>query len=114
MLLEIASLVADAVGVLEPPQEPDLLEDVLPLFERLLPAVRHLLDGDHLVRDVVAGIVHGAEAAVTDLPEVIEQPVGVLALKELRHVRVFQAARPAMLSPQFRVNGAKKRVRGGR
>ena len=90
-------MIVDAVGVLEPPEEADLLEDVLPLLERLLPAVRHLLDGDHLVRDVVAGVVDGAEAAVTDLAEVIEEPVGVLALEELGHVGVLEAARPAEL-----------------
>ena len=61
MFFEIASLVANAVGVLEPPEEPYLLEDVLPLLQALLPPVGHLLDGHHLSRDIVPGVVDGAE-----------------------------------------------------
>ncbi len=93
MLLEIAALVADAVRMLQPAEKSDLLEDVLPLLERLLAPVAHLLDGHHLGGDVVAGVVDGSEAAVANLAEVVEQLVRVLALKELSDVRVLQAPR---------------------
>ena len=94
MLLEVAAVVGDAVRVLEAPQEPDLLEDVLPLLQRLLPAVGHLLDGHHLCGDIVPGVVDGAEGPMADLAKVVEQLVRVLALEQLRHVGVLQAARP--------------------
>ena len=70
LLLQVASVVLDTVGVLQPGQKPNngrrlklrirgrfdppyLLEYVLPLLQGLLPVVGHLLDGHHLVRDVV-------------------------------------------------------------
>jgi hypothetical protein len=43
---------------------------------------------------LIPGIVDCAEGPVADLPEVVEQLLRVLALEQLRHVRVLQAARP--------------------
>ena len=94
MLLEVTPLVANAVGVLEPAEEAYLLENVLPLLEALLSAVGHLLDGDHLRGDIVAGVVDGPEGAVPDLPEVVKELVGVLGLKQQGHVGILQAPGP--------------------
>lgn len=80
--------------MLKPPKESDFLEDVLPLFEALLPAVGHLLDGHHFRGDIVPGVVDGPEGAVPDLAEVIEQLIGILGFKEQRDIRILQAARP--------------------
>jgi hypothetical protein len=68
LLLQVAAVVLDTVRVVQPVQEPDLLQDVLPLLQALLPVVGHLLDRHHLVLDIVPGVVDRPEAAMPDLP----------------------------------------------
>ena len=93
MLLHVAPLVGDAVGMVEPPQKANFLENVLPLLQRLLSPERHLFDGDHLRCDIVPGVVDGAEAAVADFAEVVKKAVRILALKQLGHIGVLEASR---------------------
>lgn len=94
MFLQVAALIANAIRVLKSSEESDLFEDVLPLLQALLPAIGHLLDGHHFGRDIIPRIIDGAEAAVTNLAQIIEQLVRILALKQQRHIRVSQTARP--------------------
>ena len=53
-------MVLDTIWVVQPVQEPDLFQDVLPLLKTLLPIIGHLLDGHHLER-VLAGAAAGVE-----------------------------------------------------
>jgi len=94
VLLEVTSLIPDAIGMAQPAQKTNLFKDVLPLFQRLLAGVTHLFDGHHLCGDIVSGVVYGAETAVADLAQVIEESLGVLAFKELGHLRVLETPRP--------------------
>ena len=87
-------MILDTVGVGQTGQEPDLLEDVLPLLQRLLAAVGHLLDGHNLVGDILPGVVHGAEGPVADLPEIIEDLVRVLSLEQLGDLGVLERPWP--------------------
>jgi hypothetical protein len=81
--------------VAELAQKADFLENVLPLFRRLLAQVGHLLDGHDLPGGHVPRVVHGAERAMADFPEVLESFFRVAPLKKLGDFRILQAARPA-------------------
>lgn len=93
VLVQVAALVLDRVGMIELAQKADLLEDVLPLLHALLAQIRHLLDGDDLTREVAARIVNGAERPVPDFTQIIEDLVRVMFVEELGDFRVFEAAR---------------------
>ena len=82
------------VGMGESGQKPDLLQDVLPLLQRLLPPVGHLLDGHHLVSHILPGVVHGAEGPVANLPEIIKDLVRVLSLEQLGDLGVLEGPGP--------------------
>ena len=101
MFFEVASVVVDAIRVLEFPQESDFFEDVLPFFQGLFTSIRHFLDGNHLICNVVSSIINGAETSVTDFAKVVKQPFGVLAFKEECHIGVFKTARPKNLKKMF-------------
>ena len=90
LFLQITPVVLDTVGVGQTCEEPDLLQDVLPLLQGLLPAVGHLLDGHHLVGDVLPGVVDGPEGPVANLPEVIEYLIRVFSLKQLGDLGVLE------------------------
>ena len=53
LLLEVAAMVLDAVGMVESIQETDFLQDILPFLQALLSVVRHLFDRHHLPFDIV-------------------------------------------------------------
>lgn len=115
---QIAALVLDRIRVLQLAQEPslqgdrwrlsitersfnlqlshspDLLEDVVPLLETLLAQVAHLLDGHYLPGQVAARVVHGAEAAVPDFTQVIEDLLGVVLVEQVRNLGVLERAGP--------------------
>ena len=52
-------MVLDAVGVVQPIQETNLLQDILPFLQALLSVVGHLLDRHHLSFDIVPKISFG-------------------------------------------------------
>lgn len=95
MLSEVTAFVLDRVRVAELSQEANLLEDVLPLLQTLFAHVGHLLDGDNLLGEDVAGVVHGAEASMADFAQILEYPFGVVVVEEVGHLRVLQTASPA-------------------
>ena len=96
MLLQVASVIRDTIRMFESPQKSNFLQNILPLFQGLLPAVRHLLDGHDLRGDVVPGIVDSAEGAMADLSKIVKELLRIFALEQFRHVRVLQAARPKL------------------
>ena len=49
-------MVLNAVGMVQPIQETDLLQDILPFLQALLSIVGHLLDRHHLSFDIVPEI----------------------------------------------------------
>ena len=59
LLLEVAAMVLDAVGMVQPIQETNLLQDILPFLQALLSVVGHLLDRHHLSFDIVPKISFG-------------------------------------------------------
>ena len=89
MFFKITSVVVDAIRMFKSSQKANFFENVLPLFQRLFPAVGHLLDGHDLGRDIVARIVDRAKGPVSDLAEVVEQLVRVFAFEQLRHIRIL-------------------------
>ncbi len=54
MIFEVTAIVGDAVRMLQPNEEANLFEYVLPLVEGLLAPVGHLFDGHHFGRDIVS------------------------------------------------------------
>ena len=56
LLLEVAAMVLNAVGMVQPVQETNLLQDILPFLQALLSVVRHLLDRHHLPFNIVPEI----------------------------------------------------------
>ena len=53
LLLEVAAVVLNAVGMVQPIQETNLLQDILPFLQALLSIVGHLLDCHHFIFDIV-------------------------------------------------------------
>lgn len=94
MIPEIATLVLNRVRMIELTQEAYLLEDVLPLLHGLLAEVGHLFDGNDLLGDGASRVINGAEAAVADLPEILEYLLRIILLEELGNLGIFQATGP--------------------
>ena len=90
LFLQITAVVLYTVRVSQSGEEPNLFQDILPLLQRLLPAVGHLLDGHHLMSDVLPSVVHSSEGSMADLSEIIKYLVRVLSLKQLRDLGVLE------------------------
>ena len=71
-----------------------LLQNVLPLLEALFAHVRHLLDGDDLLGEETPRVVHRAERAMPDFPQVLEYLLRVVLIEQFRYLGIFQAAWP--------------------
>ena len=74
----------------------DFFKNVLPLLGALFAQVGHLLDCHHLLRQQTSRVINCAEAAVTDLPQVLENLLRIIFVEELRYFRILQTARPAI------------------
>lgn len=94
IVTQVATLVLYGIGVLQLSQEPDLLEDVLPLLQTLLAQVAHLLDGDNLLGEQTSGVVDGPETAVADLTQVLENLLGIMLVEQVCDLRISKTPRP--------------------
>ena len=97
LVLEVAAAVGDAVGVRQRLDEAQLLLDLEPLLARLLAAVVHHLDGDHLAAAHVLAEVDGAEVAVADLGQLVEQLGRIVRFDLVLHAIVARFHRLLLL-----------------
>jgi hypothetical protein len=89
LILEVASLVSDAVLMVTAVEKLDLSHNVRPLLLGLLPRKVHFLHRNDLTCDTVSSVVHGAETPVADLSLVDEDGLRVIVKDVLGQLRVL-------------------------
>lgn len=94
VLVQVASLVLDRVGMVQLPQEANLLQDILPLFHALFAHVGHLLDRDNLAREIAFCVVDRTERSMANFAQIFEYLLRVMLIEQLGYLGILQASRP--------------------